>query len=433
MIDVAAVVVLFGSFVVLIACGMHIAFALGVSSVFTFIYLGLPLEQVAQNMVRGINVFALMAVPFFIVAGEVMGQGGISRRLIQFSNSIVGWFRGGLAMVNVVASMFFGGISGSAAADTASIGSILIPIMKEEGYEDDFSAGITVASSIQGILIPPSHNMVIFSLAAGGVSIGRLFLAGFAPGLLLGVALMIYSFVIARKRGYPKGDAFSLLNILKSAFSSIWGLGTVVIVVVGVVGGAFTATESAAIAVLYSLIIAVFVYRELPPKRIKTVLSRTIQTLSAIMILVGSATAFGWLITYLEIPVAVTNFLLGLSTNKYIIFLIINVLLLFLGTFLNMVSIILILTPILLPVVTTLGMDPVHFGVVMILNLGIGLITPPVGTVMFIGSAVSGVSVERLTRALVPFYIVMVITLLVVTFVPDFVMFLPNWFMPPLR
>ncbi len=428
--NTAAIAILFISFFGLIFSGMHVAFAIGFSAILTSVYLGIPLETFVQNVVKGINVFALMAVPFFILAGEIMSQGGITKRLVAFANAIVGWFRGGLAMVNIVASMFFGGISGSAAADTASIGSILIPIMKKEGYDDDFSTAVTVSSSVQGILVPPSHNMVIFSLAAGGVSIGRLFLAGFAPGIGLGLLLMLYSFVVSRLRGYPKGESFNPLVVLKRGLNALWGIGTVLIVVFGVVLGIFTATESAAIAVFYSLIVAILVYRELRPRDVPRVLKRTIQTLSAIMILVGSATAFGWLIAYLEIPSAVANLLLSISSNRVVLLIIINVLLLVLGTFLNMVSIILITTPILLPVVTSLGINPVHFGVIMILNLGIGLLTPPVGTVLFIGTAVSGVSIERLSRALVPFYIVMVLMLMLVTYIPSIVMFLPDAIMP---
>ena len=428
--DPIAIALLLGIFTALILLGTHIAFAIGISTIVTTMYLGISLQTIAQNMVKGVNVFSLMAVPFFILAGEIMGAGGISRRLITLSNALVGWLRGGLAMVNIVASMFFGGISGSAAADTSSLGSILIPIMKENGYDGEFSTAVTMASSVQGILIPPSHNMVIYALAAGSVSIGRLFLAGLVPGILLGVALMIYSYYVSVKRDYPVGDKFNLKVALKATWDALLGLGTVLIVVIGVISGVFTATESAAIACIYAFIITFFVYREIPMSEMWNILGKSIKTLSVVMILTGTATAFGWLVAYLQIPAIITNAILGISQNKYIIMLIINILLLLLGTSINMVSIILILTPILLPVVTSIGIDPVHFGVIMILNLGIGLLTPPVGTVLFIGSAISGIKIETLSKAMIPFYIVMIIVLLIITYIPQVVMFLPNLLMP---
>jgi tripartite ATP-independent transporter DctM subunit len=428
--DPIAVTLLMGTFFLLIFMGQHIAFAVGTATIITTLYLGIPLETIAQNMVKGINSFSLLAVPFFILAGEIMSSGGISRRLITLANALVGWFRGGLAMVNIVASMFFGGISGSAAADTSSLGSILIPIMKEQGYDEAFAANVTMASSIQGILIPPSHNMVIYAMAAGGVSIGRLFLGGMVPGILLGLALMIYSYFISLKRNYPVGDKFNLKNIIKATWNAGLGLGTVLIVVVGVISGIFTATESAAIATVYAFIVTFFIYREVQLSAIWGILARSIKTLSVVMLLIGTATAFGWIMAYLEIPSMITSSILGISKNPIIIMLVINLLLLVLGTMLNMVSIILILTPILLPIVQSIGIDPVHFGVIMILNLGIGLITPPVGTVLFIGSAISKVSIERLSKALIPFYGVMIITLLLVTFFPGLIMYFSNLMMP---
>ncbi len=428
--DPVAVWLLLGSFSLLIFIGIDIAFAIGFASIITTFYLGLPLQMVAMNMVKGINVFSLMAVPFFIVAGEIMGSGGISNRLVDLSKSLVGWLRGSLAMVNILASMFFGGISGSAAADTSALGSMLIPIMEKDGYDSDFATSVTLSSSVQGILIPPSHNMVIYALAAGSVSIGRLFLGGMVPGILLGVALMIYSYIVSVKRGYPVGDPFNLLHTIKTVFTSFWGLGTVAIVVVGVLMGVFTATESAAIAVLYALLITFFVYHEIPLKEVFDILYRSVKTLSVVMIVVAMATAFGWLVAYLQIPKLLSQVIFSISSNKIVVLMIINVLLLFLGTILNMVSIILIMTPILLPIVTAVGVDPVHFGVIMILNLGIGLITPPVGTVLYIGSAVSGISLERLSKSLLPFYLVMILVLILVTYVPDVVMFFPDLLMP---
>ncbi|WHH58016.1 TRAP transporter large permease [Petroclostridium sp. X23] len=427
--DPIAVTLLLGTFLILILLGKHIAFAIGIATLVTTFYLGIPMQTAAQNMVKGINVFALLSVPFFILAGEIMGAGGISRRLIKLANALVGWLRGGLAMVNIAASMFFGGISGSPTADTSSIGSILIPMMKEDGYDGDFATTVTMASSIQGLLIPPSHNMIIYALAAGSVSIGQLFLAGAVPGILLGVALMIYCYFVSLKRNYPVGDKFNMKTALKAVWEAGLGLGTVLIVVIGVVGGIFTATESAAIAVVYAFIITFFVYREIPLSEMGGILTRSIKTLSIVMILIATSAAFGWIIAYLKIPAMITNVILGISQNKIVILLIINILLLVLGAMMDMVSIILIITPILMPVVTSIGVDPVHFGVIMILNLGIGLITPPVGVILFIGSAISGIKLEKLTRSMVPFYIVMLITLIIVTYFPQVVMFIPTHFM----
>jgi tripartite ATP-independent transporter DctM subunit len=427
--NVPAAVLLVGSFLVMIFFQLPIAFAIGIASVATTMYLGLPLQMVAQNMIKGMNVFVLLAVPFFILAGEIMGSGEIADRLIGLSNALVGWMRGGLAMVNILASMFFGGISGSSAADTSSIGSLLIPMMKKRGFDDDFSVVVTITSSVQGILIPPSHNMVIYSLAAGGVSIGGLFLAGMVPGVLLGVALMIFSYIISVIRNYPVGEPFRISTIFKSLRDSILGLLTVLIVVVGVIAGIFTATESAAIAAAYAFVITFFVYREIPLKEFGPILTRCIKTLSIVMILIGTSTAFGWLLAYLKVPALIAHGIFSISTNKYIVLLIINIFLLVLGMLMDMSSIILIATPILLPIAKQIGVDPIHFGVIMILNLGIGLITPPVGSTLFIGSAISGVSIERIAKASLPFYAVMLVVLAVVTYIPDVVMTLPRFLM----
>lgn len=430
MYDTTAIMLLLGSFVFLIFAGIDIAFSIGLATLLTTLYLGLPVETIVQNMVKGMNVFSLMAVPFFILAGEIMGSGGISNRMVSMSRAFIGWLRGGLAMVNIMASMFFGGISGSAAADTSAIGSMMIPMMEKDGYDGDFATSVTLSSSVQGILIPPSHNMVIYALAAGSVSIGRLFLGGMVPGILLGVALMVYSYLVSLKRGYPVSASFNLIRAIKAFATSVWGLGTVLIVVVGVLSGIFTATESAAIAVFYSLLVSLFIYKEMKFKDIPGVLYRSVKTLSIVMILVGTATAFGWMVSFLQIPELLTKAIFTISSNRIVVLIIINLLLLFLGTILNMVSIILIMTPILLPIVQSVGVDPVHFGVIMILNLGIGLITPPVGTVLFIGSAVSGISIEKLSRALLPFYCVMILVLILVTYIPNIVMFFPNLLMP---
>ncbi|MBB6215323.1 tripartite ATP-independent transporter DctM subunit [Anaerosolibacter carboniphilus] len=429
-VNTIAILILVGSFFVMLICRFPIAFAIGISSLLTTLYLGLPLMQIAQLMVKGVNVFTLMAVPFFIIAGELMGAGGISKRLINLSNALVGWLRGGLAMVNVVASMFFGGISGSSTADTASLGTILIPMMREQGYDDEFSTNITMTSSVQGLLIPPSHNMVMYAMVAGSVSVGRLFLGGIVPGITLGIALMVYSYILAVKRNYPKGDPFDIKHVWKTLIDSIWGLITVIIVVFGVVTGVFTATESAAIAVIWAMFVSFFIYKELTLAKMWRVIERSLGTLAIVMILISTSQVFGWLLTYLKMPELVANAITSVTDNRYVIMLILNITLLLLGTIMDMSAIILVATPILLPIAVGAGLDPVHFGVIMILNLGIGLITPPVGGTLFVGSAVSGVPIEKLTKTLLPFFVVMIVVLLIITYVPGIVMYIPDLVMP---
>lgn len=428
--ETVAIVLLIGMFFGLIVFRFPVAYAIGVASVATMAYLQLPLMQCVQLMVKGVFSFSLMAVPFFILAGEIMGKGGISDKLIELSRALVGWIRGGLALVNIVASMFFGGISGSSAADTASLGTILIPMMVKEGYDDDFSTNVTMASSVQGILIPPSHNMVIFCTVAGTVSVGRMFMGGLLPGVLLGFALAIYSYIISVKRNYPKGEKFNMGRLIRATGSAFWGMITVMIVVVGVVAGVFTATESAAIAVVWAFIVSIFIYKKMTLRDVWNVLENGLDTLAISLILIATSSVFGWLLTYLKVPALVSGAILGVTDNYYGVVLMLNILLLAFGTMMDMSCIILTLTPILLPIATNIGMDPVHFGVMMILNLGIGLITPPVGSTLFIGSAVSRVPIERLAKTLLPFYAVMLIVLMMVAFIPNFVMTLPNWLMP---
>jgi len=421
-----AITILLGSFFIMIFAGSKILFSIGISTLITILYLGLPVQLIAQNMVKGVNSFSLMSVPFFILAGEIMGSGGITKRLIKLSDALVGWIRGGLAMVNVAASMFFGGISGSPTADCSSIGAMLIPMMVDYGYDVEFSTNITMTSSIQSLLIPPSHNMVIYAMAAGGVSIGALFLAGAVPGILLGIALMIYSYVMAIKKNYPRGDTFNFKVALRAIGDAGLGLITVLIVVVGVVAGIFTATESAAIAVVYAFIITFFVYKEIPLKEFKNIVFRSIKTISIVMILVGISSAFGWLIAYLQVPAKLGNLIFTFSKNKFVVMLLINLFLLVVGTMMDMVSAILIVTPVLLPITQAIGLSSVQFGIIMILNLGIGLITPPVGVILFVGSAISGVKIERLSKTLIPFYLVMVLVLFLVTYIPAISLTLPK-------
>ncbi len=421
-----AIAVLLGSFFIMIMLRFPIAYAVGLASCLCLWVQGLPFSNICQYMVKGISSFSLMAVPFFITMGVLMGSGGISEKLIALANACVGWMRGGMAMVNIVASYFFGGISGSASADTASLGSILIPMMVDQGYDADFSTAVTITSSCEGLLVPPSHNMVIYATTAGGISVGSLFLAGYIPGALLAGSLMIGSYIISVKRNYPKGEPFSIINLVKQLSVSIWALAAVLIVVFGVVGGVFTATESAAIAVIYSLIVSVFIYKGLDWKGVWKALDDCVNTLSIVLILISTSAVFGFCLTRLHVPDLAASAITGLTTNPYILALLLNLILLVLGCIMDMAPIILIATPILLPIATSIGLDPIQFGIMVVLNCGIGLLTPPVGAVLFIGSAVSKVPMEKVVKATLPFYVCMVISLLLITFVPGISMFLPN-------
>ena len=424
--EVIATIILLGSFFLLIFLGNHILFSIGVSTLITILYLGIPLQTVAQQTVRGLNSFSLMAVPFFILFGDIMSAGGITDKLVRMANACVGWMRGGLAMVNCVDSMFFGGISGSPTADVASLGSIMIQVKEKNGYDKGFTCALTMSSAIQGLLIPPSHNMVIFAMAAGGVSVGQLFMGGLIPGIFLGVALMIYCHFIAVKRNYPKGDRFSIKECVHAFIDGFWGIAAILIVVVGVVLGVFTATESAAIACVYALFVVLFIYKSVKLKDLIPILRNSLKTLAMVMALIGISSAFGWVVSYLQIPTKLTNFLLGISSNEIVLLLLINLILLLMGTMMDMICSILIITPIILPVVTAIGMSPIQLGVMMILNLGIGLITPPVGVLLFVCGAIARRSIEELTKDMLPFYAVMVVVLLVITFVPAFSTALPN-------
>ena len=428
-----ATIMLIVSFLALLLLQVPITFSLAFASIATAMYLKIPLMAILQQMVQGVHSFSLLAIPFFIIAGEMMGQGGISRRLILFSNLLVGRIRGGLAQVNCMASMFFGGISGSAVADVSSIGTILIPMMKEKGYDDDFSVGITVTSACQGVIIPPSHNMIIYSLAAGGVSVGRMFLGGFMPGIMLGVGLMTVSYIFAIKRGYPKERKYSLKEALVISKDAILGLLTAVIIMGGVISGVFTATESAAVAVVYAFFITFFVYREIPLRALKGILYSALKTLAMVMALIAAASAFGWLMAYLRIPALATRGLLSITHNRTALLLLINLLLLLLDMIMDMAPLILITTPILYPVVVgALGLSPVHFGIMLILNLAIGLTTPPVGSALFVGCAIGKIRIEQVVKAMLPMWLVMVAVLMLITFVPEITMFIPDLLMPQL-
>ena len=420
--------ILLGSFLGMILLRFPIAYAVGLSTVFCLLSQGQALVTLPQQMIKGVWSFSLMAVPFFITMGVLMGSGGISEKLIALANSLVGWMRGGLSAVNIVASYFFGGISGSASADTASLGSILIPMMVDQGYDADFSTAVTITSSCEGLLVPPSHNMVIYATTAGGVSVGALFMAGYIPGAILALSLMIGSYIISVKRNYPKGEPFSLVVFIKQLLKSFWALAAILIVVVGVVGGVFTATESAAIAVVYSLFVSVFIYKGLTWKGVWKSLDTCVDTLAIVLILIATSAAFGYCLTVLHVPAKAANLITSISSNPIAIALMLNAILLVLGCIMDMAPIILIATPILLPVAQSIGISTVQFGIMVILNCGIGLLTPPVGAVLFIGSAVAKLPMEKVVKATLPFYLCMLVTLLLITFVPAISLWLPAFF-----
>ena len=417
--------VLLGSFMLLMLLGMPVAYALGLASLVGALWIDLPLDAVMIQVASGVNKFSLLAIPFFVLAGALMAEGGMSRRLVAFASVLVGFVRGGLSLVNILASTFFGGISGSAVADTASIGSVLIPEMERKGYPRDFSTAVTVSGSVQAILIPPSHNMVIYSMAAGGsVSVAALFLAGLMPGLLLGALLAGYCLYVARKKNFPKGDVIPLRQALKICGEAMWGLMTMVIILGGIMSGVFTANESASIAVIWAFFVTMFIYRDYKWRDLPKLVHRTVKTVTVVMILIGFAASFGYVMTLMQIPLKITTMFTTLTNNTYLILFYINIMLLLLGTLMDMAP--LILTPILLPVVKILGVDPVHFGIIIMVNLGIGLLTPPVGSVLFVGSAVGKLKIEALVKAMYPFFGVLLLLLALVTYWPGLTLWLPR-------
>ncbi len=414
---------------VMLAIGVPVAYAVGISAIVGAFWIDLPLEAVMIQITNGVNKFSLLAIPFFILAGAIMAEGGIARRLVNFAYIFVGFIRGGLSLVNIVASTFFGAISGSSVADTASIGSVMIPEMDKKGYPRDFAAAVTASGSVQAILTPPSHNSVIYSLATGGtVSIASLFIAGILPGLLLSLTLMVMCVCFAHKRGYPKGERVPFRQALKIFMDTLWGLMTVVIIMGGILSGIFTATESAAIACLWSFFVTMFIYRDYKWSELPILMFRTVKTVTIVMILIGFAASFGAIMTYMQLPTRITEFFTSISDNKYVILLWINIMLLLIGTLMDMAPLILILTPVLLPVAINLGIDPVHFGMIMLVNLGIGLITPPVGSVLFVASAVSKQKIEQVVKAMLPFYLALFCVLMLVTYIPAISLFLPKLF-----
>ena len=413
-------IILLLSLLGLLAIRVPVAFSLLISSMIVFALLGLNPLIAVQRLSAGIDVFTLMAIPFFIFAGDLMTQTGIAARLIKVAEGLFGRVRGGLGHVNVGASMMFGAVSGSAIASVSAIGSTMIPIMEEKGYDRDFSVNVTCSAAILGLIIPPSHNMIIYAAASGmSISIGDLFVAGILPGLFCGLILMIVISLIARKKGYAKGVFPGFKALILSAIGAFPGLMTAVIIVVGILGGVFTPTESSAVAIVYTILIGVFFYRTLGIKQFKAAVVSSAKTTAMIMLIIGAAAAFGWLLALLEAPLMMSNLILRLTDSSVLILLMVLICLLLLGTFMDMAPLIIIVTPIFLPVVQSIGVDPVHFGIIMMLALGIGTITPPVGTVLFVGSAVGKIRMEDTVKTMWPFYLALILCLLVITYIPQ--------------
>src|SRR5918992_946666 len=421
------VLVLLGGFALLCALGMPVAYALGLSAIFAALWVDLPLEAVMIRISDGTDDFALLAIPFFVLAGGIMAEGGMAARLVLFAKVFVGFIRGGLALVNILASTLFGCISGSSVADTASIGSVMIPQMVKQGYPRVFSVNVTICGSVQALLVPPSHNAVIYSIAAGGtVSVAALFLAGVFPGLLFGLCLVGLVLWTARKRGFPKERAIPLSQVPKIVLDALWGLITIVIIMGGILSGVFTPTESAAVACVYAFLVTFLFYRDYKWRDLPHLVHRVVKTVAMVMMLIGFSVGFGYMMALMQIPAKVTTFFLSISENKYVFLMLVNILLLLLGTFMDLAPMVLICTPIFMPVILKLGIDPVHFGMIMILNLGIGLITPPVGPTLFVGCAIGKVTMEQVTKELWPFYGAMCFALLLVTYIPAISLWLPG-------
>ena len=419
--------ILIGGFCVLCLLGMPVAYALGLAAIFAALWIDLPLEAVMLKTSDGMDDFALLAIPFFILAGGIMAEGGMATRLVNLAKVFVGFIRGGLALVNILASTMFGCISGSSVADTAAIGSVMIPQMIKAGYPRLFAVNVTIAGSLQPLLIPPSHNAVIYSLAAGGtISVAHLFIAGIIPGLMLGLSLMILCFYIARRDNFPKGEVIPLRQAIKIAGEAFWGLVTVFIIIGGILSGIFTPTESAAVACIYSFLVTMFIYRDYKWSELPLLVGRVVRTVGMVMIMIGFSIAFGYMMAIMQIPAKVTAFFVAVSSDKYMFLFLINILLLVLGTFMDLAPMLLICTPIFLPVVKMFGIDPVHFGMIMILNLGIGLLTPPVGPTLVVGCAIGKVTMEAVSKSIMIFYIPMLIVLLLVTYIPALSLWLPT-------
>lgn len=417
--------VLFVSFIVLLILGVPVAYSLGLSSAIYFLVAGMPLNMFAQRFFAGLDSFTLLCVPGFILAGNLMNSGGITNRIIGFCNKLVGHIRGGLSLANIVASMIFAGISGTAVADASSLGGILIPAMVKEGYEDDFAVGVTAASSCIGPIIPPSLPMIMAATLTG-LSVSKMFIAGAIPGILMGVSMMTVSYYISCKRKHPKNERASVKEILKSGLDAFWALLMTVIILVGIIGGIVTPTEASIIAVLYALVVGIFVYRELNIKNIPKIIIESATTTASIMVLVGFANIFAYIMSKEQIPQMVADAMLSITNNKILILLLINVLLLFVGTFMETIAALLIIFPVLLQVATSVGVNPIQFGVIVVLNLVIGLCTPPVGVCLFVTSSIGKISLAKATKGVLPFVLVNLVVLMLVTYCPPITLGLVN-------
>jgi len=424
-----SVVVLVVSFIFLLMLNVPIAISIGVATVLAMLFTITPgpaITTVAQQMATGINSFALLAIPFFILSGLLMGRGGIARRLIDFAKVLVGMLPGGLAYVNILTCMFFGAISGSAVAATSAIGGFMIPIMNKEGYDKSFNTAITVTAATTGLLIPPSNVLIVYSLASGGVSIAALFIAGYLPGILVGLGLITVAGIISLHRDYPRGEVTPFLVATRKFLDAIPSLFLIVIVIGGIIAGIFTATEASAIAVLYSLLLSVVFYREVKVSELPAILLKAVETTAIVMLLIGTSKAMSWILSYENIPQDISATLTSLTESRFIILLLINVILLIVGTFMDMTPAVLIFTPIFLPVVMQLGITPLHFGIMMVLNLCIGLCTPPVGSVLFVGCSIGKTSIMDIVKPLLPLYAAMILALLLVTYIPAISLWLPG-------
>lgn len=424
------VLILVVSFLVFLALRVPIAYAIGLSALLTLI-VSMPflptVTTLAQRMATSLDSFTLSAIPFFILAGQIMNRGGIAKRLIDFAKAIVGPLPGGLAFVNIVACMLFGAISGSAVAAASAIGGFMNPMMEKDGYDKSFSAAVNITSATTGLIIPPSNVLIIYSLASGGVSIAALFVAGYVPGILIGLALMIVAGIYSVIKKYPTEKLVGVKEFFKRFLDAFPSLLLLFIVIGGIVGGIFTATEASAVAVLYTFGLA-FLYKEITVKDIPTIFLETIKTSSIVLLLIATSIAMSWVMSYENIPQEISSTLLGISDNPIVILIIINLILLFVGVFMDMTPAVLIFTPIFLPIVTDLGMDPIHFGIVMILNLCIGLCTPPVGSVLFVGCSVAELSIQKVIRPLLPLFLIMIAVLMLITYVPQLSLWLPKVF-----
>jgi len=418
--------VLFGIFFITILMGIPVAFAVGLAALGAVIYAGIPIFVVFQRMFGGVDSFSLLAIPFFVFMGHVMNTGGIARRIVGLANIFVGWVRGGLAAVNVLDSMFFAGISGSAVADTTSIGAMIIPMMIESGYERNFTVAITITSSVIGLIIPPSNSMILYSFVSGGVSIAGLFAAGIIPGILVGIGLMLVVLIVSAKRGYPRHPIPPLREALKIVREALLSLVIAVVIVGGILGGVFTATEAAVFGVVYAIILTMFVYKEMTWKDLPAVMLKTIETTAIVIFLIATSTAFSYVMAAEQVPKTLSTFLLSISSNKYVILFIINILLLLVGMVMDMSPAILIFTPILLPIVTELGMSSIQFGIMILVNLCIGLVTPPVGSVLFVGLSLGQTTIPKLLKPLLMFILPIFIVLLMVTYIEPVTMALPK-------